>query len=173
MSYFEYKDLKEKAQKNKNCSYKLYVLDVKGSRNIEDIGVRFKLIRLHIKTKIDVQALEKEKHQHILVDDSFIKNESSNLLNSNTGIVYGDMMYFCIYNNSITKNEFQEIVKQNMLNLDCRFDLHFTEINFETFDIRKSNEMFYVEDAINFANNEKNYDNDISINDSEILDLNK
>lgn len=127
MSWFEYNDMYEKAQKD--GKYHLFVFDLKGSRKLRNFipsiwllldGIRFELFRLEDERNIQIVHRNKD-FNNVKRGDMF-----------EPFILSGDLMGFTVLRNSITEEEVYQIFKDTKNKLGINYDFHYDNGYYET-----------------------------------------
>ena len=153
MSWDEYKDIYKNAQ-NKKCPYKAFLIDVVKSKQIftNNLTKYKKLYKLFEYVSIELLKLNDDKIKQTLRNDENNKlrlifadknkykdkgiciYESKDVLANlvSNPMVLGDCACYCTNNNTITDEQFINIVKTGMKKFNIDFKFHFKSAQYET-----------------------------------------
>ena len=161
MSWFEYLDLYEKAQK-KDCPYFAIFVDVKNSRKQPDNYWK--------EHKKFIDTLTSALVPYLKVDDKNTLNFSFTNeiidIDKNNPICIGDGTCYYFEKDKISMELFRHILKRTMKSCGYKIDLHLCSCKYETEDINESKDMFYKGDVFHvLENTQKKNSEVISIKD--------
>ena len=137
MSTYEYNDLFLKCQDN--GKYHVFIFDIKNSKKMADrINARYKLIELNIMMYRMIQEEEKKQNKKILVfEEGFTKfgdNRLNNFGYKQEPFIYGDLIGFTVYRDTITKQSVLNIFNKAKAFLNINFEFHIADGYYETND---------------------------------------
>ena len=151
MSYTEYKEEFEKAQKNKNAPYKMFVFDLHGSKKMSE-NKRYKSQIKSIKTlqllAKKLQEIETKTNKKILLYDENVKlNIDLSLPNPNTTnpcVCGGDAFVISILADAISEEDIIKLFLQCAKELKNKYTYNLSIGKFETTDYILATEKCYI-----------------------------
>ena len=155
MSYTEYKDLFEKAQKNPNAKYKCVIFDLVGSKQMS-ASERYEAQVKSIDTFNDL--LKQLKNLQFFVEEKLLVNEGpvclvKNIADpkdnlkpflSNPAILRGDCFVFYLQNNTVEMDDIKKMFKYSAEKFNNTFAYHICSGQFETLDVNERNEKYWI-----------------------------
>lgn len=165
MSTYEYNDLFSKCQST--GLYHVYTFDLKDSKEIENRNaVQLKLIKLIIMIYKKIQEKEFQQNKKILVfEEDFTHYGEPKLMQfgyKQEPFIYGDLIGFTVYRNSISKEEIMDIFNQSKETLNIEFEFHIADGYYETNDYEAGNEKYFRGYCIDYLSSlHKSYNDDI------------
>ncbi len=155
MGYEEYYDLYLKAQEN-NAKYRMFCFDVKDHLKLSEDTLYFKdLEKLTDNVTKDILLLEKKLKKKIFDRDYntiFIKKQENKatlstsplkFLMFNPNYMQGDLIYFCVYNGSISEEDFLKIFAKNYKKLNLNYVFHYATGLYETNNYIEGKNKYY------------------------------
>ena len=153
MSYDEYSDLFDKAQKN-DTKYVAFVFDIKGSKKMSDDDRYIAQIKtfetIDLMTK-KLKLLEKAYNRQILVRDDkllpvldSIRKNTGETVMTNPAFKMGDCFAFFCYNHSISEDLFKKLFIRCTKEVDNKCPYHFACGKFETLDYAEGGGRYYI-----------------------------
>lgn len=141
MSYEEFKNEFINAQKNINAPYRMFVFDIKNSKNMND-EIRFDAQIKSVKTLIflakALQEIEIKTGKKILFQDERVKlNLDFSIPNPNIAnpcVNIGDSFVISIFNGSCSDKKIIETFLKSLKKFDNQYTYNLTIGNFETTD---------------------------------------
>lgn len=158
MSTHEYNDLFIKCQTT--GKYHVFTFDIKGSKKMEiteRAQTQYKLIELNLMMYKMIQEKEKTENRKILVFEEGFSKFGEYRLNEfgckQEPFLFGDLIGFTVYRDSITNNEVIEIFNKckNALNID--FEFHLADGYYETNNWLEGNEKYFRGYCIDLLSN--------------------
>ena len=165
MSTHEYNDLFIKCQET--GKYHVFTFDIKNSKKISDItNAQYKLIELNIMMYRMIQEEEKKQNKKILVfEEGFTKFGESRLNDfgyKQEPFVYGDLIGFTVYRDTITKEEVLSIFNKVKKFFNINFEFHLANGYYETNDYLEAEEKYFRGYCIDLLSNlHKPYNNEV------------
>lgn len=155
MSYTEYKDLFEKAQKNPNAKYKCVVFDLVGSKKMsekERYLAQVKSIHTFNDLAKQLRLLQFIIEEKLLVNEepvSLVKNitePKNNLMPflSNPAILNGDCFVFYLQNNTIGMDDIKKMFMYAAEKCNNEYAYNISSGQFETLDVNERNEKYWI-----------------------------
>ena len=151
MSYEEYRKEFANAQKNVNAPYKMFVFDLKGSKNMDDY-TRYQAQIKSIKTiKMLAKVLQefeiKTGKKILLCDERVSLNLDFSLSNPNTSnpcVNAGDSFAISMFNGTYSEKQIVDLFQKIAKKLDNNFVYNVSIGNFETTDYVKATKKCYI-----------------------------
>ena len=148
MSTHEYNDLFLKCQET--GKYHLFTFDIKDSKKMskkERLEAQYKLIELILMMYRMIQEKEKIENKKILVFEKDFVKLGDTKLNvfgyKQEPFIYGDVIGFTVYRNTITEKEVLEIFNKCIIALNINFDFHLANGYYETNDWELGNNQYF------------------------------
>lgn len=165
MSTYEYNNLFFKCQST--GLYHVFTFDLKDSKQIENRNdAQIKLIKLIMMMYQKIQEKELQQNKKILVfEEDFTYYGETKLMQfgyKQEPFVYGDLIGFTVYRNSITKEEIINIFRESKATLNIDFEFHMADGYYETNNYEEGNEKYFRGYCIDFLSSlHKSHNNDI------------
>lgn len=147
MSSYEYNDLFLKCQKT--APYHVFTFDIVDSKKMDNEtrnNAQIKLRKLAILNYKLLEYIEKMKKTKILVRPFNINNTQNKIgftQYDNEPVVIGDLTYFTIYRNTLTREEVLEIFNCCIDLLEIDFKFHYADGYYETNDWTLGNTKYF------------------------------
>ena len=148
MSTSEYNDLFIKCQDT--GIYHIFTFDIKNSKKMikeQRLIVQYRLIELAIMMYKMIQEIELRKNKKILVFGNDFTKLNESRLNmfgyKQEPFIYGDVIGFTVYRNTITEKEVLDIFNKCIIALDINFEFHLANGYYETNDWALGNNQYF------------------------------
>lgn len=156
MSTHEYNDLFLKCQET--GKYHVFTFDIKNSKRItERENAQYKLIELNIMMYRMIQEKEIKENKKILVfEDGFTKFGERRLNEfgyKQEPFLYGDLIGFTVYRDTITKEDVLNIFNISKKILNINFEFHLADGYYETNDYVEGSEKYFRGYCIDLLSN--------------------
>lgn len=165
MSSSEYLDLYFKSQKNQNSRYHVFTFDIANSKELNQI--EYLLIKNTLYKIINnmfelLKETEFETNNTILAYRELINNSNDFVLN-NEPFIFGDMIGFTIYKDSLSSQKIMQIFDKIKNNYNFNYTLHCTNGYYETNNYEEGKEKLFRGYCIDILSNihKKEYDTKI------------
>lgn len=156
MSTYEYNDLFMKCQKT--GKYHVFTFDIENYKKINDIAsAQYKLIELNIMMYRMIQEEETKQNKKILVFENgfseFGEYRLSEFGYKQEPFIYGDLIGFTVYRDTITKEEVLSILKKAKSLLNINFEFHLADGYYETNDYSEGDKKYFRGYCIDLLSN--------------------
>lgn len=158
MSTFEYNDLFLKCQKT--GLYHIFAFDIVESKKMNPekrLDAQFKIIELILMVYRKIKKKEIEQNKKILVfEDDFTKLGEDRLNGFGYKMepfLYGDLIGFTVYRDTVTKDEVINIFNDCTKKLDIDFEFHMADGYYETNDWLEANNKYFRGYCIDLLSN--------------------
>jgi len=158
MSTSEYNDLFIKCQDT--GIYHIFTFDIKNSKKMikeQRLIVQYRLIELAIMMYKMIQEIELRKNKKILVFGNDFTKLNESRLNmfgyKQEPFIYGDVIGFTVYRDSIRNEEVMEIFNKCKKALNINFEFHLADGYYETNNWEEGNEKYFRGYCIDLLSN--------------------
>lgn len=159
MSTYEYYDLCEKAQSNKNSKYHVFVFDIIGSKNMnreERCTAQYNMEKLMLRIYSEIKNMEEIEGKEILLREDVVSYEKKRTSNNKFGLLYEPFLFadnfgFTVYSGSISDEEILGIYNKCKIELGIELDFHINDLYYETNDYKEGCALFFRGYAIDMA----------------------
>lgn len=159
MSTYEYYDLCEKAQNNKNSKYHVFVFDIIGSKNMnreERCTAQYNMEKLMLRIYSEIKNMEEIEGRKILLREDVVPYEERYKVKSKFGLLYEPFLFadnfgFTVYSGSISDEEILGIYNKCKIELGIELDFHINDLYYETNDYKEGCALLFRGYAIDMA----------------------